>query len=287
LLNPEWYLDSVPLESRIQAKIAYSVAAEMGREAKVIWGNTSYMSLPGRVYVTGGTVAAGLTGVRDLSDAGATDTAVDARPQGTGERVLKGGLGTVQVVFTALPIAGMATKFLGLESKAASTALRAEASAAARTAEGAPLGKVAVEELASNSGRLRDPKSLADFNLAEQLDMRIKHQSLISRLRYSDVEMPPGSMSAQLMGELTVATEQEVALIRIGNQRLLRLGGADSAFVGDADRLIAHTHPSGVLRFSTGPESDMSVFTDILTKQRSSVLVAPDGTAVRLPIVRP
>jgi hypothetical protein len=57
----------------------------------------------------------------------------------------------------------------------------------------------------------------------------------------------------------------------------------------DADRLIAHTHPSGVLQFSVGPESDMAVFTNPLLnllKQKSSILVAPDGTVVRLPIPR-
>ena len=162
LLDPEWYLDSVPLESRIQAKMAYRVAAEMGRETKVIWGNTSYMSLPGRVYVTGGTVVAGLTGIRDLSDAGATETAVDARPQGTGERVLKGGLGTVQIVLTAVPIAKLGTKLLSLESEAASTVLNAETTAAARTAEGAPLGNVAAGELAPTAGR-------PQFNAGEQV----------------------------------------------------------------------------------------------------------------------
>jgi hypothetical protein len=105
--------------------------------------------------------------------------------------------------------------------------------------------------------------------------------------------MPSGSMSAQLMGELTVATGREVALIRIGNRRLLRLGIVDEYGHGvrlaDAERVIAHTHPSGELRFSVGPDSDMAVFTDPLlnlTRQRSSVLIAPDGTAVRLPIPR-
>jgi hypothetical protein len=95
------------------------------------------------------------------------------------------------------------------------------------------------------------------------------------------------------MGELTVATDREVAVIRIGDRRLLRLGIVDEYGHGvrlaDADRVIAHTHMSGVLRFSVGPESDMGVFTNPLlnlTRQRSSVLVAPDGTAVRLPIQR-
>ncbi len=149
---------------------------------------------------------------------------------------------------------------------------------------------------------LRDPKSVADFTRAEQLDLQLKHRALISRLEQGDVPMPPGAMAirhpvtglvttspTQLMGELTVATGREVALVRIGNQRWLRLGKSDGVVVIDADRVIAHTHPSGELRFSVGPDSDMTVFTNPLlnlAKQKSSVLVAPDGTAVRLPIQR-
>lgn len=125
--------------------------------------------------------------------------------------------------------------------------------------------------------------------------------------------MPPGAMATrhpvtgvvttsptQLMGELTVATGREVAIIRIGNQRWLRLGDVDEygprVVLFDADRVIAHTHPSGELRFSIGPDSDMAVFTNPnlkqinpnsrLSLQKSSVLVAPDGTTVRLPIQR-
>jgi hypothetical protein len=155
-------------------------------------------------------------------------------------------------------------------------------------------------------GVLRDPKSIETFSLGERLDLRSKHQVLISRLGQGDVLMRTGEMAirdpvtgavktspTQLMGELTVATGHEVALIRIGNKRYLRLGFADECGHGvriaDADRAIAHTHPSGDLRFSVGPDSDMAVFTNPLfnlTKQKSSVLVAPNGAAVRLPIPR-
>ncbi|WP_238389255.1 hypothetical protein [Urbifossiella limnaea] len=141
----------------------------------------------------------------------------------------------------------------------------------------------------SRLGTLRDPKSIADYTYAERFQLDITHRELITALQKGDVLMPPGSASAQLMGELTVATGREVALIRIGNQRWLRLGGRDGVVVVDADRVIAHTHPSGELRFSVGPDSDMAVFTNPdlkLTKQKSSVLIAPDGTAVRLPIPR-
>jgi hypothetical protein len=148
--NPPWFLDPL-IGFKTTGRMLYNTAVEVRRETTVIWANTSEMGLPGRVYVTGGTVFAGLTGVRNFSDAGATDTAVDARPQGPGERVLKGGLCLVQLPLAALPIAGVGTKLLGLESKAASTALRAETRAAARTAatDGAPLGEAAAEGLAS------------------------------------------------------------------------------------------------------------------------------------------
>ena len=141
---------------------------------------------------------------------------------------------------------------------------------------------------------LRDPKSIADFTLGERIDLQIKHQALISRLRQGrDVEVPLGSMSTKLMGELTVASEREVALLRIGGKRYLRLGIVDEfghgVLIADADRVVAHSHVSGELRFSVGPDSDMAVITNPvynLTKQKSSVLVAPDGTGIRLPIQR-
>jgi hypothetical protein len=142
-------------------------------------------------------------------------------------------------------------------------------------------------------GNLRDPKSIADFTYAERFRLDITHRELITKLQAGDVPMPVGSVSAELMGELTVATGRELALIRKGNQRWLRLGFVDDVGhgvgMGDADRVIAHTHLSGELRFSIGPDSDIAVFTNPalkLTRQKSSVLIAPDGTAVRLPIPR-
>jgi hypothetical protein len=140
---------------------------------------------------------------------------------------------------------------------------------------------------------LRDPKSITDYSYAERFQLDITHRELITELLKGDVPMPPGKMSAKLMGELTVATGRELALIRKGGQRWLRLGFGDDVGHGvlldDANRVIAHTHLSGELRFSIGPDSDMATFTNPalkLTKQKSSVLIAPDGTAVRLPIPR-
>lgn len=98
------------------------------------------------------------------------------------------------------------------------------------------------------------------------------------------------------MGDLTAATGREVALIRIGDKRLLRLGKADGIEVWNADRVIAHTQPSGELRWSVGPDSDMAVFTNPnlrlinpnsrVNMQKSSILVGPCGTWERLPIPR-
>lgn len=101
--------------------------------------------------------------------------------------------------------------------------------------------------------------------------------------------MQPGTVISQLMGELTVASGREVGLIRIGNQRVLRLGWADGIDLSDAKRVIAHTHPSGDLRFSGqlgGLDGDIPMFRLNQPRQRSSVLIAPDGSAVRLPIPR-
>jgi hypothetical protein len=153
----------------------------------------------------------------------------------------------------------------------------------------------------SQVGRsLRDPKSISDYTFAERFQLDIKHRELITKLLKGDVPMPPGSVSAELMGELAVATGREIGLLRKGNQRFLRLGFVDDVGHGvrmdDADRVIAHSHLSGELRFSVGPDSDMALFTNPdlkltnpstrITMHKSSVLVAPDGKAKRLPIPR-
>jgi hypothetical protein len=121
------------------------------------------------------------------------------------------------------------------------------------------------------------------------LDLQRTHQAMISRLQQGDVPLRSGQLPFQLMGDLTAATGREVALIRIGNQRWLRMGDGTGVRVFDADRVIAHTHPSGEFRWSVGPDSDMAVFTNPmwnLTKQQSSILVGPCGTWERLPIPR-
>lgn len=134
-----------------------------------------------------------------------------------------------------------------------------------------------------------DPKSINDFTLAQRLDLQFKHQALINSLQRGDVAMPSGAASARLMGELTAATGREVGRIRVGGKRVLRLGDADSIFMADAERAIAHTHPSGILQFSGevgGELGDIPSFLKYQPRQHSSVLIAPDGTGVRLSIPR-
>ena len=143
--------------------------------------------------------------------------------------------------------------------------------------------------VAPRGGSFLDPKSVSDFTLAQRLDLQTKHQALIKVLQQGDVAMPSGAASARLMGELTVATGREVGLIRVGGRRVLRLGDADGIFMADAQRVIAHTHPSGVLQFSGevgGELGDIPSFLRFQPRQRSSVLIGPDDSAVRLPIPR-
>ena len=135
-----------------------------------------------------------------------------------------------------------------------------------------------------------DPKSASQFSLAERLDLRIKNQSVIRLLeRGQDVQMPSGAASSKLLGEITVATQREVGLIRVNGKRVLRIGDVDGIDMSDASRVIAHTHPSGDLRFSGvvgGIQGDIPSFHIYQPSQRSSGLIAPDGTFKRLPIPR-
>jgi len=110
-----------------------------------------------------------------------------------------------------------------------------------------------------------------------------KHSGLINLLRQGDVVMPSGSMTASLMGDLTSATGREVALLRVDGVRVLRLGGPQEFRGFDASRVIAHTHPSGILELSGG---DIQSFQMFQPAQRSTVLVGPSGAATRVPIPR-
>jgi hypothetical protein len=136
---------------------------------------------------------------------------------------------------------------------------------------------------------LADAAGESGINLADQAFLRIKYQSLLTDLSRAPVAVRPGSVSSELIGELTTASGREVGLVRAGGQRYLVLGDSSSIDLSWADRVIAHSHPSGDLRFSGalgGAEGDIPSFRLYQPGQRSSVLIGPDGTAVRLPIPR-
>jgi RHS repeat-associated protein len=125
------------------------------------------------------------------------------------------------------------------------------------------------------------------INMADQVLLSIKYQSLINDLSRAPVQVRPGQVSRHLMGDLTTASGREVGLVRVDGQRYLVLGESDRIDLSWAERVIAHTHTSGDLRFSGelgGLEGDIPSFRIYQPTQRSSVLIAPDGRAVRLPI---
>ncbi len=115
-----------------------------------------------------------------------------------------------------------------------------------------------------------------------------KHAGLISKLEKGDVLMPRGKASAKMMGELTTATGNEVALLRVGKKRVLRMGDPSSVRTADAERIIAHTHPGGSLELSLIPtmkkgklvwKGDIPRLQEL--GQRSSVVIGPSGRAKR------
>ena len=129
-----------------------------------------------------------------------------------------------------------------------------------------------------------------ESSLGDAIMLQQKHAGMIGRLMEGDVPMPSGAASGKMMGELTTATGREVALLRVDGVRILRLGTSDGVFAGDASRVIAHTHPSGILKFSNfgfeggAPLGDIPSFQTFQPNQVTSVLISPSGQGVRLPI---
>jgi RHS repeat-associated protein len=116
------------------------------------------------------------------------------------------------------------------------------------------------------------------YTFADSFDLSLKHDFLIRELRRGDVLMHRGTASAELMGELTRATGREVALIRrTDGARVLRLGVEDEVRGLGAARIIAHTHPSNILRLSRG---DILSFWHQLPSQRSTVIVGGNGAGI-------
>lgn len=96
-----------------------------------------------------------------------------------------------------------------------------------------------------------------------------------------DLVLGPGQASKKMMGEITTATNREVALIRLRatGERVLRMGTRDSTQMYGAGRLIAHTHPSGSMKLSRADVRVMRVL-----RQRSTLIVGPTGKSVMLKI---
>jgi len=105
----------------------------------------------------------------------------------------------------------------------------------------------------------------------------------IARLKGGEVLLASTAVSRTkaavfgLMGELTAATGAEVALLRMSQGRVLRLGFSDVKEVPaiGALRVIAHSHPSGKLGIS-GDDFRVA-FLDPKRKQRSTIVVGPSG----------
>jgi hypothetical protein len=73
-----------------------------------------------RAYTIGGTMAADVVGVRGISDAGSDHDAIDGHQQGLGERILDGLTGGIQLVATAVGMAGV----VGAGAKGTTSAAR-------------------------------------------------------------------------------------------------------------------------------------------------------------------
>jgi hypothetical protein len=100
-----------------------------------------------------------------------------------------------------------------------------------------------------------------------------------------DIPIPRGTTGIRtLMSDLTLVSENEVALLRMKDgTRILRMGGPKSVSVQGADRIIAHTHPSGWLKFS-----DADILALWKRGQNSSVIIDPRANmGVRLPVPYP
>ncbi|MFT6242024.1 MAG: hypothetical protein ACI9NQ_000138 [Paracoccaceae bacterium] len=142
----------------------------------------------------------------------------------------------------------------------------------------------------------RQTKHINQFSADEYLAVLDKHEDLISRLSVGFVELPKGTASAQLMGELTLATSKEIGLWRlVDGRRVLTMGTRNGISLPMASkkvrRLVAHTHPSGNLKFSNrlnefGEEiGDIPRFLEFFPDQASSVLIGPSGMGIRLMIL--
>jgi hypothetical protein len=153
--------------------------------------------------------------------------------------------------------------------KAGSVAAQALRTLSARGAtEGASLGALEVGGI--NAGKV---------GLFQRLTLRWQHRALISRLKRGDVAIADiaGTSTKEgafgLMGELTAATNREVALVRTVECRVLRLGSETRISTSGVSGVIAHTHPSG--RLGISPIDYRTYF--LGGKHQSTIIVGPTG----------
>jgi RHS repeat-associated protein len=128
--------------------------------------------------------------------------------------------------------------------------------------------------------RLRAATDAGAVSAGKTTGISPEAQNYLQALRNEgQVVAPRGSMSARIMGEISAGARAEVGLFRLRTgERILVMGGPGSvAIPPGTQRIIAHTHPSGILQFS---EADIAALA--ARGQRSSVLINLLGQASRL-----
>lgn len=128
--------------------------------------------------------------------------------------------------------------------------------------------------------------SLGGLTGAEEIGRRSTQSSsgYIAAMEHSatgSVEMPKGQISAKTMGEISAKTGNEVGLFRTDyGARVLKMGTeTKTTLPTGTTKIIAHTHPSGVMSYSLDDLYQLQAL-----KQRSSVLINLEGEATRLPV---
>jgi RHS repeat-associated protein len=102
----------------------------------------------------------------------------------------------------------------------------------------------------------------------------------------ADVPITAGTQGIRtMMSDLTLNTGNEVALLRmIDGSRVLRMGGPTNVSLDlDVESIIAHTHPSGRLAYSTADIAALNA-----RGQYSSVIIDPNANmGARIPVPSP
>ena len=159
--------------------------------------------------------------------------------------------------------------------------------------EAADVGRI-VAEAASHADEAADalraikraedtPTVLMSIQSAEDVvNISPEAQRYLQALKeQGQVIVPRGEMSARIMGEISAAAGAEVGLFRLhSGERVMVLGEAHSVAIPPGTRrIIAHTHPSGILQFS---KADIAAL--VARGQRSSVLIDLLGRGRRIHI---